>query len=496
MTTEPETLGPADVADVPIGNSSLDKAFRYLASKGEPATVAEIAARAYQHECEPGDVHYDALHQNLANDARFVVSTGARGAWVAIAHEPTITETATEPADAVNGAISQDNDLRPSAETPVKDSSAPVTEAPASDGAEQTAEDSPEPATVGDKVIESVARGGVPHVPFPVEPGTRVIYRAPNGDRIEAVVRNVKTVEGWSTYDLATANARFDGVAAADIEEDIAARDLLAQREARMRALEEHWHKGEELAQRIAQMEADEVVLAKDLSEHRKKLEALRDELVEHNGASPFASTPGARQQTIADAGAPIPKDPPKAPPAEKKPDGWGLDALAARIASNAEWLMLEALGVGHEALAAAALSQTASTGKPPKVRPIEVRDPRGGEGAEELPYVLVAVQHAGKVPVAVLVKVYPLGAWPFEAKPLELPSDDRTEALRKLGRWAGFPVKVGRKRCVLGRDEEALLVAVPSDADQPLQKALGAPPPDAEDGDEEAAPAAAAASA
>lgn len=123
-------------------------------------------------------------------------------------------------------------------------------------------------------------------------------------------------------------------------------------------------------------------------------------------------------------------------------------DSVAARIAAGD---VLSVSGLDWSAVHRSALSALVSTGKPAKVKPVEI------VGA---PHVLVDVQQRTAV-------LYPL----FEAETFvnkfgvegAARPDDRGEELVALGPYAGIPVKVARKVMYLGA--EPLLVVIPTDA-------------------------------
>lgn len=261
-------------------------------------------------------------------------------------------------------------------------------------------------------------------------------------------------------------------------EREAEAKDELAQALAELEIRRAHEKRIQEAQARLLELETEHERCKRIASQAKANVDEQREFLCALIQTDPLSDEPRAGQQTLDDAG--VPTD--GSAPADAKGKAWGLDRIGLRVA-NSDWWGMEAAGLSAEQLATAALSQTASTGKPYKVKPVALA-PQEGQDAE--PYVLTAVQHAGKVPVAVLIRLHPIGIWPWpEAKPLDVPNQDRPEPLARLGRWAGIPCKVGRKRFALGSDADAILIALPQEADAPLQKALsGAATDDAGDSD------------
>lgn len=436
MPVEPETLTEADVADIAAApkprakperkpDSACDAARNWLASTGR----TEVPVQELLREAYGGDI--DALRikgalQMFKRDPRFDVET--RGIHIVIS----LCEIDAAAAEAERDAAIAAQQMA-AEEQAEREATAQAAEAlPEAEPAASTG-----PGVPVDVARAEVAAGGRTI-------GEAVLNAAAEAGERERAAQAVAEQEHEDADKIRAHMVRIRGAKTRLVELEL-----------------EH-----DRCKRIATQAKANV------DEQQEFLRALID-------TDPLSDEPRAGQQTLDDAG--VPTDGSAA--ADEKGKAWGLDRIGMRVA-NSDWFGMEAAGLTVEQLAAAALSQTASTGKPYKVRPVELAPVLDGD--EVAPYALTAVQHAGKVPVAVLIRLHPIGAWPWETKPLDVPSQDRPEALAKLGRWCGIPARIGRKRFALGSDADALLVALPQEADARLQQALSGPAADdAADGDD-----------
>jgi len=139
----------------------------------------------------------------------------------------------------------------------------------------------------------------------------------------------------------------------------------------------------------------------------------------------------------------------------DQLPISWDNQATAEQKKAAGDVLQLGPDIISWPDVELAALSALASTGKPQKIKPVEIFG---------LHYVLTDVSDR----VATLHQLLGDTAWEIHYSPvafLDLPNSDRTADLDALGKFAGIPVKVGRKVQFICGDALAMLVRIPDNA-------------------------------
>lgn len=334
-----------------------------------------------------------------------------------------------------------------------------------------------EPKTLGEHLQD--AQGRPTRLPFSHGPGTWVGYLEPvpaapghlPKPPVPARIVNMATSGNVTLYDLKTEHGKtVKGVAAFEIEQ------LSPQEECRVRdhealiRLRKHNDTGAALAQELANAQAREVEQSADLKATRKVIEKLRDRIDEHLSGVPAEGQTrvdfdddGSAQVTAAGKAKPAATtaaavEKPTAPAAPPQDGTTAEQRLEARIVGK-DALELTGDNQPWDKLAAAQLQDTHSTGKAPKVVPIELPQAAGK-------WVVAEVRKG----FAVLLQAYPRDEWRkkyeerFDA-PRDIPSQCLTSKQEAGGKLCGFPVKVGRATLYLAPLDEALLLLVPAAA-------------------------------
>lgn len=141
-----------------------------------------------------------------------------------------------------------------------------------------------------------------------------------------------------------------------------------------------------------------------------------------------------------------------------QQPIEWTPQMVEERRAAG-DVLTLGPDAITWDALEVAALSELASTGKPQKVKPVQLF------GKD---YVATDVVDR----VVSLLPVLTREEWDDRTAnsiPMELPNSERSAELEALGPHAGIPVKVGRSVRYLAPDGDALLVKMPEEKARPV---------------------------
>jgi len=139
----------------------------------------------------------------------------------------------------------------------------------------------------------------------------------------------------------------------------------------------------------------------------------------------------------------------------DQLPISWDNQATAEQKKAAGDVLQLGPDIISWPDVELAALSALASTGKPQKIKPVEIFG---------LSYVLTDVSDR----VATLHQLISGEVWEDHygsADYLELPNSDRSVNLDARGKLAGIPVKVGRRPFFIGGDDLAMLVRIPDNA-------------------------------
>jgi len=460
-TTEPEVLTAPDVAaeapaDTPppkrgkakSHEPSLDELERHLGQCSGLTPVREAILHLYGGEWTP-DRELAVLRLIKADD-RFVIVDRDRvnlvGLIASVAH--------TEHREALAA------EAQPSGE-----SIAPEPDTASGDGVSEPAE-----KTLGDHVAE--AQASPKRIAWPHDVGSSVLLLTDGHPPKKAIIRNIADHGSFVLYDLATeTGSTLDGVPANRIARDLDAEGEMAQMRMRMAALQRHIDHGAALAQKHVEMAATERRLAENLSEHRKAMAKLAEELAEHARSEPgqtdlrdvvgeggpsrgekMASEPTDAEDLLRREDAP-------AASAGSRKDAPAATATDAEHDQASGIQSLEQLGVTLDQVEAAAFNRaTASTGKPQQVAPVA---PRGASFAR---YLATDVANG----IATLLPIVSAKEWASEwgdiiGKPRSLESDEPHPGLAAGGALCGIPVKVGRALAFIGPESAALLVRLPA---------------------------------
>lgn len=330
-----------------------------------------------------------------------------------------------------------------------------------------------EPAkTLGEHVAD--AQGRPQKIPWTHKLGSSVLYLSAGGGAVKARIKNIADHGAYAHYDLVleAGLGEIDGVEAWKIGRDLSAEGEMAEKDEHIALLERHRLRGRDMAQRHAEMAVEEKRLAEVLSKHRKGMDELVAKMVAHNRAEPgqtdlldivgdgaqpgpsrgekMASEPSAHEDKLAE-GAAIADGPKR--------------TIAERVAAG-DVLVLEETGLSIDQLLAASFNQaTASTGKPQKLKPVDL-------GADLGPHVVGDTQDG----IAVLLALHTKAQWQGEMQdtygfPLDVPSQDAPSRLLAGGRLTGQPVRVGRGVCYVGHEADAVLVRLPPEEAKPSGK-------------------------
>lgn len=134
-----------------------------------------------------------------------------------------------------------------------------------------------------------------------------------------------------------------------------------------------------------------------------------------------------------------------------------GCDAIKSKLdAGEVIWIK----DMDWNAVHRSALSELLSTGKPPKVKPVEIFGNK---------FICTDVQPtADGKRAAIMHQLYDAESWDQHypnTQRMDFPNQDRPESLAFLGEHAGKPVKIGRKLVWIGADKDVMSVGIPDDA-------------------------------
>lgn len=471
-TTEPEEIGPADVAPIvltkkakpPKLDPTLDIAANFLRlHAAKLVRVRDLVTNAYGGDC---DAQRElAFLRQMKADGRFEISGASNENYVALIGAPVQLNDPGAAADGTSTVVvdlPKDEQQEPKA---APDETAAVFGVdPAVAGADQTVE-------VPTKSLGEMMKESLEHakLPYPVSAGTPVILVTEGSADSPAKIKAIHDHGASFTYDLLMPDGgTIDGVPARRIKADPEIERFYGDQALHLQLLEKHQEKGRELAQRHAKAIEVENRLAKELASHREDIKEMALAMANHLRADPYqleledlmGGKPG-KQQTIRMTPPAAPPAAAEAPPAPKVVDD--VPELQRRIAAGDVISDQHLVDQRLDELIAAALPANASTGKPPKLVPLAYEGQR---------LVLVDVQDG----VAVLLPVLSAMEWAnledeFGPK-RATPGEQQTAQQAKGGKHCGMPVKVGRSTVYLAPEKDALLLRVP-----PALQIFGAEP-------------------
>lgn len=327
------------------------------------------------------------------------------------------------------------------------------------DGKESISIAQEEPADETKTLAEHVAEaeGKPTKIPFPHQIGTWVAYVREQGT-FSAKILNIHTTGNVSLYDLKMEDGKtIKQVPAFEISQIQAGELGRIKAEEHSNALQKHADHGRKLGQRRNEIMAQEVADSEALKATRKRLAKIEEQISNHLGMSLENGQQELDLEVEDDGEAEISDATPANDALEHLPgkslaEETAIDRLRARIIAK-DVLELEDGAQPWAALKDAAIQGTASTGKPPRIKPFKLDQAAGSW--------VVVDQSDG---VVVLLKAVTKEEWlqnyqeAFDA-PRDLPNQEPTIKQAAGGPMTGSPVKVGRTTMYLTPLDEALLL-------------------------------------
>ncbi len=261
-----------------------------------------------------------------------------------------------------------------------------------------------------------------------------------------AQITNMQTTGNVTLYDLKTEGGKkLKQVPAFEIQQLSDQESKALHDEAKFLKLIKHNEDGQHLAQLLAKEQAEEVEQAGQLKATRKRIDKIREQIDAHLCGVPLDDQ--MKIDMSHDDGTGSVSSPAVSTTAQER--------LLGRITGK-DTLELASDSPVWDKLDAATLKAEASTGKPPKVVPVEIPQAPGH-------WVCINCQDR----IAVLLQAYPKGDWNTKygekfGKPRELPSDEPSVQQSAGGPLTGSPVKYGRSTWFLAPLDEALLLPLP----------------------------------
>jgi hypothetical protein len=456
---EPEVLAPPEADAAPARprrreQQSLTELADHLAGKDELVPLALAIVEVYGGAWSP-DRELSVL-KILKDDDRFIIQQRERRSMVGLVADA--APAVDEPPELTSDHIGTVADAVGAAAAAAENTAAAAsTDAGALERAMGYAGREPG-LTLGEALEQTQNRPT--RIGWKVDVGSHVLFLTEGHPPKKATIRNIHEHGSFALYDLNTSEGGVvNEVEAYRIGRDTDAEGELEALRLENAALRRHHDEGAALAQKLVGMQAEERRQAEALSKHRKAIEAVQEEIAEHARAEPgqqdlrdlpdVGDTEKAARAPAPDAADPTPEYPIAAGAAP-------ATSVAERIAAG-DVLELSELTCSLDDLHAARLERaTFSTGKPQKVKPVDI-----GGG-----FILADVQDG----VAVLLPVVPKEDWQDAwGVRMDLPSEGTL--------LVGTPVKVGRSLRWIGPNDEALLVRLPAEMPPAADAGADAPP-------------------
>ncbi len=339
----------------------------------------------------------------------------------------------------------------PEQEDPAAEPQAEVIPFPKKDAAEKA--EKAEVKTIEQHFID--AQGRQTKLPFPHDVGTWVLLLK---DTKPGRILNMHQSGTIILYDLKLEDGTtMKAIPAFEIEELSKSDAARIKAEEHNRALQGHADRGAKLAKRKFEIMAQEVADSEALKATRKRLKGIEEKIDQHMGMLPDNGQQELDLDVEEDDGVGEITAAGEAPIAPAAPTT-AQERLIGRLAGK-DTLELTGDNQPWDKLGDATLKAEDSTGKPPQVEPLTIKQAPGK-------WVCVDMQDG----VAVLLPA--LTRDEYKAKyqerfdaPRELPSNEPSVKQLAGGPKTGSPIKVGRTTLFLGPLDDALLLRMPATA-------------------------------